>query len=692
MIKFTTTQIKFIYICLLALILPIVLHAYLDVTENELRYLKSKEHITVLVSPNNYPYEYVDNNNQIHGIQVDFYRQLLDSTNISYSFTTDINVKNVDIVSSLVAGKRLKYETKPLFISDILYLRNSDVPINTVDTYIVLYKESLLAQLLELHPNQKMIFVDDIRRAIRLFHYGHNNALVFDEYFYDVVSKQVNLAEVSVDKSEIAKLKLYMTIDDITLLTIITKTSIHLLESNILFNIYSSYHSKDASLMFFYQNVNKLIVLLIIVIILSLASMLLFYYFRVYRFKFETLVTTLNKNYLSLMNEIDSMTLQIENFKHDNYYILENINSFAILLDTNGNILFMNHHCKDLLGYEPEKLVGHNIDEILSKKEKLKILSLTNTKNTTYYSGQNIAGSAFQSPNELEIVNKDGIKKSFIFSTHFKKYDKSSSQICCILEDISERKKLKNENEAYNQYLNDIVQQRTEALRKSEEQIKFVINSVYDSIFMIKNGHFTLVNDAFYSMIGLDQKAINDKQTTFTDIIDPIQREKVWDTINKNHENQINHYVLNTKIIKINGELNDVEIHFSNISTDDEQGIIGIIHDIAQKKQYEEQKLQAERINTIITIAVTTNDFLNSPLMAIQGYVEMIEENVKNEKPIPQKAFLTIYQSINIIKEKMDELVGFANNPQFQSIPTKKYSFTDYEMLSLRKETETDEE
>jgi len=677
---------------LISITLPVCLFGVIDLTESEIRYLKTKEHLNVLVSNNNYPYEYFDEKNHIKGIQVDLLKMILDYTKIDYDFITDTASSTPDIISSLVLNHSLKYETKPLYIADVYCIYKDSTHKENIDSYIVLYKEYLCEQIINIYPNQKMVFVDDIGRAIQLLQNSDNKALIFDQFFLEVISKHIDINHINIDKIDNVKLKLFLTIDDITLLNIITKTSIHLIENNALKSIYSSYHTREASNMFINQNIQKLLILLSIVIVLCLTSLALFYYFKVYRFKFEALVGNLNKSYISLMNEIDSMTLQIESFKLDNYYLLENINNFAILLDTNGNILFTNHHCKDLLGYEPEKLIGHNIDEILSKKEKLKILSLTNSNNATFYSSQNIIGGSYQNPNEIEIVNKDGLKKTFLFSTHFKKYDKTSSQICCILEDVSERKKLKNENEAYNQYLNDIVTQRTEALRKSEERIKFVINSVYDSIFMIKDGRFTLVNEAFYSMIGIDQKAINDKHTTFVDIIDPIERDRVWDIISKNMENKINHYVLNTKIIKIDGELNDVEIHLSNISSDDEQSVIGIIHDIAQKKQYEEQKLQAERINTIISVAITTNDFINSPLMAIQGYVEMIEKNIQKQKDTPQKTFLTIYQSIHIIKEKMDELVGFANNPQFQSIPTKKYSFTDYEMLSLKKETPTDEE
>jgi len=227
--------------------------------------------------------------------------------------------------------------------------------------------------------------------------------------------------------------------------------------------------------------------------------------------------------------------------------------------------------------------------------------------------------------------------------------------------------------------------EKAELLKQQKEQLEFVINNAYESIFMISGNTFTLVNDAFYTMTGWNQEKLNDKDTDFLDIIDPAERENLWFSIKKNIENQLTHFEINTRIITLDGELIDVEIHFSSISTDDDLKLIGIIHDIAQKKLYEEQKLHFEKINTIITFAVTTNDFINSPLMAIQGYVEMIQENIHHSKMIPDKIFENIFHSIQIINEKMHELVEFANNPHMQSIPTQKYSHTDYNMLSFNK-------
>jgi len=230
--------------------------------------------------------------------------------------------------------------------------------------------------------------------------------------------------------------------------------------------------------------------------------------------------------------------------------------------------------------------------------------------------------------------------------------------------------------------------ERAELLKEKKEELEFVINNAYESIFMISGDAFTLVNDAFYAMTGLTQEKLHDRETRFLDIIVPTEREALWAKIMKNIENKLTHFELNTRVFTIDGELVDVEIHFSNISADGELKLIGIIHDIAQKKLYEEQKLHAEKINTIITFAVTTNDFINSPLMAIQGYVEKIEEDIKNSKKIQEKTFNKVYQSVHIIKEKMHELVEFANNPHMTSLPTQKYGHTEYDMLTFKMKVE----
>jgi PAS domain S-box-containing protein len=377
--------------------------------------------------------------------------------------------------------------------------------------------------------------------------------------------------------------------------------------------------------------------------------------------------------------------IQIEAFKLNNHNLIEKINSFAFILDIKGNFLYINHFCKSIIGYDPESLHGHNISKIVSNTHKQQILDITNKTNVHEQRLSKYSDNDLFSTNEIEIICKEGLKKVFLFSTHFNKFDNDDTQIYCILHDISDRRKLQNRVDAFNIFLDDLVNQRTKALKESEEQFRFVVNSAYDSIFMVQNNIFTLGNEAFFTMTGLSEDLVKNAKVQFIEIIDPSVREQVLSDLDLNFTNEKNHFVLNTKLRNINNELCDVEIHFSSIYSEDENRTLGIIHDIAQKLEYENQKLHSEKIRAISSYAVTTNDQINSPLNAILGYIELLESMIDEPKPVQVKAFNSIYDSINKIKLILEKLVAFTNESTNSKISTAKYNYGDYDMIDIKK-------
>jgi PAS domain S-box-containing protein len=674
-----------------------VLHSFvLELNEKEIDYLSEKAHFVILVSSNNYPYEYIDVNNEISGIHVEFLKEILALTKSRCMFITEVTDTEPDIVSSLARFENLRFRTEPFYISDVYFLSKRDTHIDDIERLIVLNKEFLLDGLAEMYPDKKLVLYDDIFRAITLYNIDKQSALLFDNYNISNVQAMYNMSRNSVlQKLNDVNIKLFVTIDDPNLYNIFTKCKIILNEKNQFYNIYKSYSSQKISNIL-YRKYSGIIVIWFVVIVLLLAICLtLIYYYKIYHFKLEKLIDTYKQTNSSLLNEIDTLTLQAQSYKLSNNYLLMNIDSFAMILDINGNILFINQYVYALLGYRPELLIGHNIDEILSKENKQKILNLSieNTSEEKVKNRVNLSNqSDIQNMFEIEISSKEGLVKTFIFSRHYFQLDDTSVNIYCILHDVSDKKSLKNQVDAYNMYLDDLVYQRTKALKESEEQFKFVINSAYDSIFMIRNNAFTLVNDAFYTMTLWSDEKIKDKSTKFSDIIAPECRQELLDEIEANQEKQINHFVLNTKLLKDDGEVLDVEIHFTSVLTEADNSILGIIHDIAQKLEHEHQKLQAEKIKVLSQVAVTTNDQINSPLNAIQGYTELIEGQMKNPKPVLLKAFNNIYESIDKIKHILQQLVALTSAKSLKNITTEKYNYGDIDMISLDREDDANDE
>jgi PAS domain S-box-containing protein len=212
----------------------------------------------------------------------------------------------------------------------------------------------------------------------------------------------------------------------------------------------------------------------------------------------------------------------------------------------------------------------------------------------------------------------------------------------------------------------------------------------------MENYSFSLVNTAFLLMLDWTPEKAYEKTTKFEDILAPEIRESFIKEIETKFNQQIQHFETNTKIMKSNNELVSVEIHFTTIPNEEGgNSVLGIVHDIEKKLEQENQKLQSEKINLFTSIAVTTNDTINSPLMSIHGYVQMIEGHILKPTPSQERAFKTIYSSIDKIKVILSKLVEYTNQAKSSNLDdilkTKEYNFGGYAMLDLTKEKKEDE-
>ena len=662
----------------------------LELTQNEINYLNEKQFFTVLVTNNNYPYEYINENGVISGINIEFINEILKFSGLQINYITDFSEdQKIDLISSFYNNSNnSELNTHSIYKSEINFIQNVKITdYNNIDNFIIVNQENIILLLNNSYPGTKYIFFNNLKKAI--FYYNKNNKnsiLVVDSFNINKVKEildSVNLSNLIINTDLTLDFYLQITNNNRNLYSIITKSIQKLYSNNQFYHAFAKYQQQSYNelLLFKYQNI-ILIVLTIILLLLVLCIYLLFR-FKVFQFRIEKLINNYKNENVKLSLEIENMTYQLETINIKNKHILDNINNLAFVLDLKGNFLYINNFCKKIINYDKEYLIGHNIDEILSPEHKQKLLNISSQN---YDMNKLISDQQNSNPYEIEIISKDGLKKNFIFSTHFTKSLKGETEINCILQDISDRKSLENRLEAYTNHLEDLVKQRTKTLKESEERFKFVIEKAYDGIFMVQNYVFSLVNEAFCVMTGYSKNKFYEKVIKFSDIIDSKERNSIISKIQDFIDKKIGYFILHTKIIKYNGDPCDVEIHFTTINTEGEDIILGVIHDIAEKKEHENKKLQAERINIISSFAITANDRINSPLNAIQGYVELLELQNKNPEPVQIKAFENIYDSISIIKTILNRLRSLTH------VTLEKYNLDDLNMIDITKEFESNKE
>ncbi|MEM3623483.1 MAG: PAS domain S-box protein [Candidatus Bathyarchaeia archaeon] len=130
--------------------------------------------------------------------------------------------------------------------------------------------------------------------------------------------------------------------------------------------------------------------------------------------------------------------------------------------DVNGNFIDGNKQAEALIGYKKEELIGRNILETGIYSEKC----LPKVKEAIE---KNIRGEKY-GPDEFELIRKDG-GKIFAEISAIPITSGGKIEIIGIARDITERKQMQKKLEEYAQHLEELVEQRTKALKEAQEQL-----------------------------------------------------------------------------------------------------------------------------------------------------------------------------------------------------------------------------
>jgi PAS domain S-box-containing protein len=131
-----------------------------------------------------------------------------------------------------------------------------------------------------------------------------------------------------------------------------------------------------------------------------------------------------------------------------------------ILTDNQGKILTANKAVKDFSGYEENEIVGKPLDLFYKPK------SDQNKGLAEILGDQTFRGL------EIKIKTKTGIEKSALFSSSVIKNSKGHKiGVVCVLQDITELKRMKDKLEQYSMHLESLVEERTVQLEQAQAQL-----------------------------------------------------------------------------------------------------------------------------------------------------------------------------------------------------------------------------
>jgi len=222
--------------------------------------------------------------------------------------------------------------------------------------------------------------------------------------------------------------------------------------------------------------------------------------------------------------------------------------------------------------------------------------------------------------------------------------------------------------------------QTVEALRKSETQMRAITDSAQDAILMMdQNGRISYWNPAAESIFGYTcDEAIG---KNLHQLIAPqryheahhaafvrFQQTGQGDLINK---------TLELKACHKNGREISVELSLSSLHLQDCWHSVGIIRDITERKQAEEEKAKlegqiqrAQKMESIGSLAGGIAHDLNNILFPISGLSEMLLDDIPPDTP-EHKSIEQIYKSAKRGSDLVKQILSFSRQSNPQKLPIR---------------------
>ncbi len=353
------------------------------------------------------------------------------------------------------------------------------------------------------------------------------------------------------------------------------------------------------------------------------------------------------RNYFSVWIDITQRKQAEENLRRseEKYRLLaERSKDLIWTTDSEGKILYLNSSCEKVLGYRSSEVLGKSCFNYITKESVQRAWNLRPL----------FLDPRAEIPNtELEYISKDGglVKVEVSFSMI---RDKTGNPLVIqgTARDITERKQME------------------EALRQSREEIRLTLENAPLGIgTLYPDGRFRSLNQAYCDMLGYSIQELSNM--AFDDITHPDDREKSRRIFQELLDGKVGSVDFEKRYIRKDGTVVEV-IQYGGVVNDSEGKpafIIGLAEDVTERKRLHFQFQQAQRMESLGTLAGGIAHDFNNLLMAIQGNASLMLLKADSRDPAYHR-LKSIEESVKSGAELTRQLLGFARGGKYEVKPT----------------------
>lgn len=217
---------------------------------------------------------------------------------------------------------------------------------------------------------------------------------------------------------------------------------------------------------------------------------------------------------------------------------------------------------------------------------------------------------------------------------------------------------LKRENEAR--------KKNEDALRKSEQRFRSLVENAFDGIYLTNGKYFYFVNDRFCEIIGYSAAELTSPDFDFGVTMTEKSRKTVRERTNlrKNDKTVAETYEL--QVLTKDGKFKVVEVSTVNLGQGKDLNVMGIVRDITERRKIEQQIIQSERLSALGEMSAGMAHEINQPLNTLSILLDNILFEAKESHSVSEAYLLSksgkIFDNILRIRNLIDHVRDFSRS------------------------------